>query len=61
MVVLEALLDGHPTDCWNVSTGEGYSVRQVIEAVERVTEPFLWTKRRAAPGTRRCWWPKQRS
>jgi len=37
VVALEALLDGHPTDCWNVGTGDGYSVRQVIEAVERVT------------------------
>lgn len=37
VVALEALLDGHPTDCWNVGTGEGYSVRQVIDAVERVT------------------------
>lgn len=37
VVALEALFDGHPTDCWNVGTGQGYSVRQVIDAVERVT------------------------
>lgn len=37
VIALEALLDGHPTDCWNVGTGHGYSVRQVIDTVERVT------------------------
>lgn len=37
VVALEALKNGHPTDIWNVGTGEGYSVREVIDTVERVT------------------------
>lgn len=37
LIALEALLDGHPSDCWNVGTGQGYSVREVIDAVERIT------------------------
>ena len=34
---LELLRDGHPTDAVNLGTGTGYSVRQVIDAVQRIT------------------------
>jgi UDP-glucose 4-epimerase len=34
---LERLLAGGPSDAFNLGTGEGYSVKQVIDAAERVT------------------------
>ncbi len=37
ILALEHLLDGGPGDAFNLGTGVGYSVKQVIEAVERVT------------------------
>jgi len=35
---LEYLLDGGETDYFNLGSGDGYSVREVIEAVKRVTK-----------------------
>lgn len=35
---LEYLLDGGETDYFNLGSGEGYSVREVIETVKRVTK-----------------------
>ena len=37
LLVLDALLDGHPGGRYNVGTGHGWSVRQVIDAVRTVT------------------------
>ena len=34
---LDALAHGHPTDAFNVGLGVGYSTKQVIEAVQRIT------------------------
>ena len=35
---VQYLLDGGKTDCFNLGSGDGYSVREVIEAVKRVTK-----------------------
>jgi UDP-glucose-4-epimerase GalE len=37
ILALEALADGAPSDQFNVGTGQGHSVREVIAAVEEVT------------------------
>jgi UDP-glucose 4-epimerase len=37
ILAVESLLAGGPSDKFNVGTGAGYSVRQVIDEVERVT------------------------
>lgn len=37
-LALEYLFEGGKTDQFNLGTGEGYSVKQIIDAVERVTE-----------------------
>jgi UDP-glucose 4-epimerase len=34
---LESLLDGGPSGAWNLATGQGFSNRDVLAAVERVT------------------------
>ncbi len=34
---LEVLAEGHPTDAINIGTGKGYSTREVIETVQRIT------------------------
>lgn len=41
ILCLEHLLEGGPSDAFNLGTGAGYSVRQIIEAAERVTERSL--------------------
>ena len=37
LAALEKLLTGTPSNCYNLGNGEGFSVRQVISAVEKVT------------------------
>lgn len=37
IAALEKLLNGAPSSCYNLGNGEGFSVRQVIAAVEKVT------------------------
>jgi len=37
ILALEALAEGHKTDLYNAGTGKGYSNKQVIEMVEKVT------------------------
>ena len=37
ILALEALVQGHKTDFYNAGTGKGYSNKQVIEMVEKVT------------------------
>jgi len=37
ILALEALAQGHKTDLYNAGTGKGYSNKQVIEMVEKVT------------------------
>lgn len=36
-LALESLLQGHPGGVYNLGTGEGFTVREVLEAVSRVT------------------------
>lgn len=46
---IEALMAGLPSDRFNVGTGSGFTVREVIDAVDRVTGkkvPFVETGRR---------------
>ena len=46
---IESLLDGAPSNVFNVGTGEGHSVKEVVTAVERVTgrkAPFTMGPRR---------------
>jgi UDP-arabinose 4-epimerase len=35
-LALEYLQAGHPGDCFNLGTGRGYSVRQIVDAAEKV-------------------------
>jgi UDP-glucose 4-epimerase len=35
---MERLWNGAPTSCYNLGNGEGYSIREVIESVKRVTK-----------------------
>jgi UDP-glucose 4-epimerase len=35
---VQYLLDGGKTDCFNLGSGDGYSVREVIDAVKKVTK-----------------------
>ncbi|WP_139491126.1 UDP-glucose 4-epimerase GalE [Brevibacillus dissolubilis] len=37
VLALQALNDGHPSRAFNVGTGQGYSVREVIETARRIT------------------------
>lgn len=37
VLALDALAGGHPTSAYNVGVGKGYSTKQVVEAVQRVT------------------------
>lgn len=37
VAALRRLLDGHGTDVFNLGTGTGYSVKQVLDAIARVT------------------------
>jgi UDP-glucose 4-epimerase len=37
ILCLESLLDGGPSTAYNLGTGDGYSVREIIEAAERIT------------------------
>jgi len=49
ILAVEALLNGSIGGCFNLGTGSGYSVRQVIAAVERTAGrpvPFRETARR---------------
>jgi UDP-glucose 4-epimerase len=44
LVALQALEDGRPSAVYNVGTGRGHSVRQVIDAVSKVVgQPVPWT------------------
>jgi UDP-glucose 4-epimerase len=43
VLALEALMDGRPSAVYNLGTGQGYSVRQVIEAVRRITGASMQT------------------
>ncbi len=46
---IESLLDGAPSNVFNVGTGEGHSVKEVVSAVEQVTgrkAPFTMGPRR---------------
>jgi len=50
ILCLEHLLDGGPGNAYNLGAGKGYSVRQIIEAAERVTgraAPHIDSARRA--------------
>ncbi|MDE3075542.1 MAG: UDP-glucose 4-epimerase GalE [Chloroflexota bacterium] len=51
VLAVRALADGHPTDAFNVGLGRGYSTKQVVEAVQRVTGVmFPTTPGRPRPG-----------
>lgn len=50
LLVLKALCDGHKKCIYNLGTGNGYSVKQVIDTVSRVTKkniPIVYGQRRA--------------
>jgi UDP-glucose 4-epimerase len=50
ILALEALIGGGPSGAYNVGTGSGHSVREVLRAVEEVTgkqAPFVMGPRRA--------------
>jgi UDP-glucose 4-epimerase len=43
LLALNHLLEGKPSDAFNLGTGNGFSVRQIIEMVEKVTETKIRT------------------
>ena len=50
VLALKHLEHGNPSDSFNLGTGNGISVKQMVEAVERVTHcklPIIWGARRA--------------
>ncbi|UJF31543.1 UDP-glucose 4-epimerase GalE [Paenibacillus hexagrammi] len=50
---LEALNDGHPTDSFNLGSGTGYSILDIIAEARRLTgNPFHTTYKRGDPGSR---------
>ena len=60
LLALEALRPGAHR-VFNLGTGDGYTVREVIEAARRVTGREITARRRAAaPATRRSSWPPTR-
>jgi UDP-arabinose 4-epimerase len=49
LLALRALLDGGPSGIFNVGTGRGYSVKQVVDEIERTTGvniPIAYAERR---------------
>ena len=57
IAAVESLCAGGESKKYNVGTGHGYSVKEVLQAVEKVTGkkvPFAWG--RGATAIRRCWW-----
>jgi UDP-arabinose 4-epimerase len=49
LLALRALLDGGPSGIFNIGTGRGYSVKQVVDEIERTTGvkiPIIYTERR---------------
>ena len=49
VLALKHLEEGRPSDAFNLGTGNGVSVKQMLEAVERVTHtelPIIWGERR---------------
>lgn len=38
VLALDALANSHPTDAFNVGLGHGYSTREVVDAVQRLTD-----------------------
>jgi len=57
---LEYLRKDGDSTVLNVGYGHGYSVRQVLESVERVAGKRLNVKEEpAGPGIRPPWWPRR--
>lgn len=55
VLALQHLEQGRPSDSFNLGTGNSISVKQMIEAVERVTHtelPIVWGERRAGDPAR---------
>jgi UDP-glucose 4-epimerase/UDP-arabinose 4-epimerase len=49
LLALRALLDGGPSGIFNIGTGRGYSVKEVLDEIERTTGariPIVYTERR---------------
>jgi UDP-arabinose 4-epimerase len=49
LLALRALLDGGPSGIFNIGTGRGYSVKQVVDEIERMTGatiPIVYAERR---------------
>ncbi len=49
LLALRALLDGGPSGIFNIGTGRGYSVKQVVDEIERITGvriPIVYAERR---------------
>ena len=58
MAAYDLLQEGGASYTFNCGNGRGYSVREVIRAVEAAAGRALrLTSRAAAPAIRRSWWP----
>jgi len=44
LAALEYLMDGSGCHIWNLGTGSGYSVREIVAAFERVSEQYIATR-----------------
>ena len=57
LLALDAIAPGRH-EIYNLGTGTGYSVREVIDTARAVTgREIPFARRPAAPATRRGWWP----
>lgn len=59
ILAVQYLLNGGKSDVFNLGNGQGYSVKEIIEAAQKVTGTRFqrWSKN-AARAIRRYWWPR---
>jgi UDP-glucose 4-epimerase len=58
VLALKWLLDGKPSEIFNLGTGTGTTVRELVGAIERRSNrPFPLELASAATATRPAWWP----
>lgn len=51
VLAVRHLMDGKPSDCFNIGTGEGLSIKQILKALEEITSaPVPYRAGHARPG-----------
>ena len=60
ILAVEYLLNGGASEQFNVGTGTGHSVLEMVRAVEAVTgQKVPYVSARGAKAIRRLWWPRR--